>query len=75
VGQRRKQKYLSTRRNEAYTHNILYMYGYMFSYPDDEKVEQPIDIGPLEFRFSRILHKFRVSTGENHHPVTPFRVS
>lgn len=44
-------------------------------YPNYEKVEQSIDVGAFEFRLSRILHEFRVPPGENHHPVTPFRVS
>lgn len=51
------------------------MHEFIVFYPDDEKVEQPIDIGPFEFRLSWILHEFRVPPGENNHPVTPFRVS
>lgn len=64
--------YYMSLRNKTYFIRITRLYLY---YPDYEKVEQSVNIRSLKFRFTGVLHEFRVLAGENYHSVTPFCVS
>lgn len=44
------------------------------SYPYNYKIQQFIHCRPFEFSFPRILHQFRILTGEYDNSITPLRV-
>jgi hypothetical protein len=45
------------------------------THPNDDKVQELVDVGPLELCLARILHELRVFASKNHEPVAPLRVA
>lgn len=62
--------------SRAYILDIRYYIwnGVLHNYPENEKVEQLIDVRALKFWFSWILHELCIFSCKDHHTITPFCV-